>query len=160
MRIAMFAALALVAQVSTMSAQKPTVTAKTAEKVDFAKFKTYSWFGGHTAYDPAIHKLIVDAVERELAAVGLTKATGQADLELVYHSMQSAQVAVGGPGAKPTAIGTLVVNLLDPATSEQLWHARIDRPIDVDRSKAAEIINSAVAALFERYPTRAPAKRD
>ena len=128
--------------------------------MDFAKFKTYHWFGGHTAYDPAIHKLIVDAVERELATLGLTKVEGKADLELVYHSMQSAQAAPGGPGTKPTAIGTLVVNLLDPATSEQLWHARIDRPIDVDRAKAAEMINSAVAALFERYPTRAPARRD
>jgi hypothetical protein len=159
MRTALLVALALVAQMGTVSAQKPTVTAKTAEKVDFAKFKTYHWFGGHTAYDPTIHKLIVDAVERELGTLGLAKVEGKADLELVYHSMQSAQ-ATGAPGTKPTAIGTLVVNLLDPTTSEQLWHARIDRPLEVDRTKAAEMINSAVAALFERYPTRAPARRD
>jgi hypothetical protein len=159
MRIALLAALALVAQMSTVSAQKPTVTSKTAEKVDFAKFMTYTWFGGHTAYDPAIHKLILEAVERELTAVGLTKTTGQADVEVVYHSLQSA-LAGGAPGAKPAAVGTLVVNILDPATSEQLWHVRLDRPIDVDRSKAAELINSSVAVMFERYPTRAPARRD
>jgi Domain of unknown function (DUF4136) len=159
MRIALLVALALVAQMTTVSAQKPTVTAKTAEKVDFAKFKTYTWFGGHTAYDPAIHKLILEAVERELAAVGLTKTTGAADVEVVYHSL-SASRAGGAPGTKPSSVGTLVVNLLDPATSEQLWHVRLDRPIDVDRSQAAELINSSVALMFERYPTRAPARRD
>ena len=52
------------------------------------------------------------------------------------------------------AVGTLVVDLRDPATNQPLFRARIDQPIDTEPEKLEAAINAAVTAMFEKYPTR------
>ena len=161
--------LLTVASVSGVVAQvtKYEVKVTTADKTDFARFKTYSWFQGHRAYDPAVDKQIVTAIDRSLAAAGLTNVAKKGDVEVEYHSLQRTDVDLktwkadpkGGGSGKPYPVGTLVVNLLDPSTGDQLWHARIDKPIDLDPSKMEAIVNDAVASLFEQYPTRTQGKR-
>src|SRR6185295_9186489 len=51
---------------------------------NFANVKTYSWDRGMAARNPNIDRLIVAAVENELAARGLTKVDSAADVIVVY----------------------------------------------------------------------------
>ena len=44
--------------------------------------------------------------------------------------------------------------MLDPKSKKQLLQMRLDKPIDTDPAQAEAIINTAVAELFEKYPTR------
>ena len=44
------------------------------------------------------------------------------------------------------------MNLLDLRTSEHLWHARIDEPLELEPAALADQIIRAVAALFEELP--------
>ena len=50
------------------------------------------------------------------------------------------------------AVGTLVVDMRDPANKESLFRVRMDTPIDKDPEKLEAGINAAVAAMFEKYP--------
>ena len=54
------------------------VTVKAEKNVDFAKFKTYSWTTGQPSADKTIDARVIAAVDRELGALGLTKARKRA----------------------------------------------------------------------------------
>ena len=43
------------------------------KKANFASFRTYAWTPGTHAFNPAAHKMILEAVEAEMAARGFTK---------------------------------------------------------------------------------------
>jgi Domain of unknown function (DUF4136) len=133
----------------------------TADKhVDYAKFKTYSWTPGQPSADKRIDARVVAAVDRELGALGMTKATsGPVDVLVTYYSLSRTDVNVK---AKPDAegrfpqywVGSLVVALLDPDSQQQLLRLRIDEPIDIEPAKLDATIDAAAAALFAKYPTR------
>lgn len=136
------------------------VTVKADKKVDFAKFKTYSWTKGQPSPAKEIDSQVMAAVDRELSALGMTKATsGPGDVLAAYYSLTRTDV---NHKAKPDStgklpqysVGTLVFALLDPTDRRRLLQLRIDTPIDVERDKLEASINSAVAQLFEKYPTR------
>ena len=56
----------------------------TAEKnIDFAKFKTYAWMVGQPSSDKAIDARVIAAVDRELAALGFTKAAAAASPDVL-----------------------------------------------------------------------------
>ena len=90
------------------------VTAKADKNVDFTKFKSYSWSVGQPNPTKSIDALIVAAVDRELKALGLSKAEpGPGDVLVSYYAFRRTDV-----GAKPksdtgvpaqTAVGTLSV---------------------------------------------------
>jgi hypothetical protein len=129
-------------------------------KADFAGLKTYAWSTRYSAVDPAVHAQVVAAIERQLAALGFTKQeAGPADVLVVYDAQRRTDVDLKGPaskeGERPTfPVGTLVVRLLDPASGRALYHARLDKPMSVDRERLAGEIDAAVASLFEKYPGR------
>ena len=155
----LFAALAAI----PMVAQTPKygVTVKADDKTDFSKFKTYTWEHGWQTYDKSINEAILADVDRELAAVGLTKkASGPADLLVTYASLRRIDVDLN---AKPTAgegtrpqydVGTLLVLLLEPGTRKEVFRARVDQPIEVDVEKVKPIIDAAVKEMFAKYPRR------
>ncbi len=142
-------------------AQDYGVTVKTNDDVALDAFDTYTCIEGHGVYDRDIRQTIVTAIDRELAAVGITQTDGPADVLVVYHTLQRTDVDletwratpdVTGNTVDTNPVGTLVVNLLDPQTSEQLWHARIDEPLELEPAGLAARIVRAVAALFEELP--------
>ena len=105
----------------------------TAEKnVDFAKFATYSWSPGRPSTDKTIDTQIVSAVDRELAALGVTKTTsGTGDVMATYSSVNRTDVDLkakaDAKGARPQhAVGTLVVALLEPGSRRRLLQLRIE----------------------------------
>jgi hypothetical protein len=138
------------------------VTVPVVKPAVLAKVKTYSWVSTQPAPLKATDALIVAAVDRELAAQGLTKITeGKAEVQATYASLKRTDVdarskADTSKDATGTmaefAVGTLVVELRDPATKQPVFRVRIDKPIGADRSKLKEVIDEAVKAMFEKYP--------
>ena len=138
------------------------VTVNAEKNVDFAKFKTYSWTKGQPSPVKEIDTTITQAVDRELGALGMTKATsGTGDALIAYYSLTRTDVDTKAKpdttGARPQySVGTLMVALLDPGSRKRLLRLRIDTPIETEGTKLNDSINQAVAALFAEYPTRKP----
>ena len=138
----------------------------TAEKdVDFSRFKTYTWVEGQPSPLKTVHDQVVAAVERELKALGMTKATsGAGDVLVSYHAFSRIDVDVK---AKPdeegrlpqTPVGTLAVALISPGDDHRrLLVLRAVNPINTDKAKLEVAINQMVAELFAQYPTRTKKK--
>jgi hypothetical protein len=153
----------LLAVMATAAAQTPkygVVVEIEDKKADFASFKTYSWQRGQASFDKRIDTQIVAAVDAELAKLGMAKAaTGTGDVLVTYASTNRTDVDLKAKpdptGVRPNyAVGTLVVALLNPATRNRLLRMRVDQPIDAAPDKLEATINSVVAQMFERYPTR------
>jgi uncharacterized protein DUF4136 len=136
------------------------VTVTTEKNVDYAKFKTYTWTKGQPSAVTSIDAQIVGAVDRELAALGMTKATtGSGDVLLAYYSLTRTDVdhkaKADSNGMRPQqSVGTLVVALLDPGNRKRLLRLRADKPINTQPAELEAAINAVVKELFEKYPTR------
>ena len=143
-------------------AQKPKygVTVTTEKGVDYSKFKTYSWTRGQPALNKSVDASIVAAVDREMKALGLAKATtGTGDVLATYYSLSRTDI---DPTAKTDdkgnpseyQVGSLTVAFLDPADRRSLLRLRIDTPIGSDRATLDSAIDAAVTDMFASYPTR------
>ena len=162
MRLLTVGTLFFAAVVAVSAGQMPTYGARVtvAKGVDAAKFKTYSWTKGGPSANKAVDGQIVAAVDRELKAVGLTKATsGKGDVLVTYYSLRRTDVDLkaepDASGTRPQyAVGSLLVALVDPGTLKRVVELRTDKPVDLDPAKSEAVINSAVTELFAKYPTR------
>ena len=163
----LIAGLVLGAAVMASAAQMPKygVTVTVDKKVDFAKFKTYSWTKGQPSALKQVDAEIMAAVDHELAGVGMTKAvTGSGDVMVAYYSLTRTDVDVNGKedasGKRPeNQVGTLMVAFLDPASRARLVRMRIDKPItEADSAKLKPEIDEAVSEIFAKYPTRTEKK--
>jgi hypothetical protein len=136
------------------------VTVTADKKMDYAALKTYSWTVGQPSAIKSIDARVIAAVDRELSALGMNKAaSGPGDVLVTYYSLSRTDVDItvkpDATGAHPKHwVGTLMVALLDPASRERRLRLRIDKPIDIEPAKLDAAIDAAVAALFEKYPTR------
>lgn len=147
------------------AAQQPKygVTVLTSKPAPLAKAKTYVWTRGNPALDKRVDALIVAAVDRELSARGFAKLTsGQGDVVVTYASLSRTDVDLKtkvpqGATRPEFAVGTLIVDLSDPASRQQLFRVRMDTPIEKDPVLLEAGINAAVTAMFDKYP--APPKR-
>jgi hypothetical protein len=134
------------------------VSVKAAKPAVLAKARTYIWTKSQPSFDKDIDRQIVAAVDRELNARGLTKvAAAPSDVVVTYASLSRTDVDLKaktpkGSAAPEYAVGTLVVDLRDPANRESFFRVRMDTPIDKDPVKREAAINEAVAAMFEKYP--------
>ena len=137
------------------------VTSTADKSTDFTKFKTYVWRTGWDA-SGKVHQQIVAAVDREMKALGYEKkAAGPSDVIVQYAAVRRIDVdvntkATGTDAARgQTDVGTLDIRLLKPGSNDQLWRARIDKPLETtDPAKVGEIVDGAVKELFAQYPTR------
>ena len=149
----------------TVAAQqtKYGVKVEAVQAAPLAAARTYVWMASHPSFDKNIDRIIVAAVDRELAARGLTKlASGAGDTVVSYDVTNRTDVdANSKPKADGTLseylVGTLVVDLRDAAGSRSLFKVRMDTPLEGTRATMEAPINAAVTAMFEKYPT--PAKR-
>jgi len=147
---------------AAVSAQMPKygVTATIDKQVDFAAFKTYSWTKAQPSADKRVDARVIEAIDREMRALGMSKAaSGPGDVMVTYYSLSRHDVDVKAKadanGALPKYwVGTLVVALLAPPSRERLLRLRIDKPIEIEPAKLDVAIDDAVAALFAKYPTR------
>ena len=133
------------------------VSVKASKPSALAKAKTYTWTVSQPSFDKDADRQIIAAVDKELQARGLTKAAAGADLAVTYASTTRTDVDVKSSGKdgerRQYAVGTLVVDVRNPANKQSLFRVRMDTPITTsDSAKFEAEINAAVAAMFEKYP--------
>ena len=132
------------------------------KKTDFTAFRTYAWEKGHEAYDPAIHKAIVEAIDAQMAAAGLKKAdAGKSDITVRYHAVRGTDVDLdllrklqkeGAGAGADKVIGSLAVVVYAPKGTEPLWEAHMRSRLSSDPKSIDEQVRRIVAALFTTYP--------
>lgn len=154
-------------------AQKPAgpVVLQQDKAFDFSKIKTYAWGGSHPAQDPAADKIITAAIEAQLAAKGLTKAAAS-DVEVAYHTVERADVDLSTfddkepakgetrAPAKMVRIGTLAIDLRNPATRKVVWRVSVEGVLEkMAPAESEKFLNDKVASLFALYPGAKPVKK-
>ena len=132
---------------------------KAVKPAALANAKTYVWMPSQPAFDKNVDALIVAAVDRELGARGFSRLlSGPADVVLTYASLSRTDVDVKkapkAGAAREFAVGTLVVDVRDPANRQSLFRVRMDTPIEKDPATFEAKINAAVTEMFEKYPPR------
>ena len=150
------------------------VTVDFDKSVDFSMYKTYALRPGTPAKDPLMQKRIQGAVDAELAAKGLTKTEGAADLYVATHasSKNEKQIDVnnlgyagyrwhGWGGWGPTTvnmyeipIGTLIVDLLAGKSNELVWRGVATETLSDNPQKVAKLINKVVTKMFKKFPPK------
>ena len=158
--LAMAACVLLGASHVAVAGQQPKygVSVKASKPAALAKAKTYVWTKSQPSFDKDVDRQIIAAVDHELAARGFTKqASGPSDVVVTYASLSRTDADLKsktpkGGAMREYAVGTLVVDMRNPANRESLFRVRMDTPIDKDPVKLEAAINDAVAAMFEKYP--------
>ena len=160
-KIGIGVALMLTLAVTAFAQAKYGVTVVEQNKqVNFASLKSYSWTDTQTAVLTTVDKLIIAAVDKELASLGLTKAAqGPGDVIVNYQATRRSDVdtksAPNATGMRDQlSVGTLTLRFLEPKTRARVLEMRLDTPIDTTPAQAETTINRAVTELFTKYPTR------
>jgi Domain of unknown function (DUF4136) len=143
------------------------------KSANFAAFKTYAHKDGTKVGQPLIDERILNAIDTELAAKGLTKAEANPDAFVVYHVAFDKQKDIstfssgygggygpygwgwGGGWAGGTSttqvrdilIGTLVVDIADAKKGELAWRGMATKKRDKN-------IANAMKKIFKNYPPK------
>jgi hypothetical protein len=145
--------------------------------VNFANFKTYGWADGTVARNPYVSKLIVEAVESELKARGLTRnddnpdfrvtimAATDVDLQGVGPTWNNVNYATWGGYSNPAAMvtvttGTLLIDLVETKNKYSVWRGVAKDTLNGGRTANAaadakgveKLIKKAVSKMFKKYP--------
>ena len=169
----MFAVVVLTLFVSTLAfAQKTNIDWD--RSANFANFHTYMW---EKSPHPAIGlwgPRIIDAIDKQLQAKGLTKVDSNPDMWVVYsNSIHDQKEVVGtGYGFGPswgwggwdqapvmyntyvTKIGTLVVELADAKDKELLWRGSVTNTITDNSNKNINNLDKSVNKLFKNLSAK------
>ena len=150
--------------------------------MDFTTFKTYALKDGTKVGQPLIDDRIVNAIEAELAAKGLTKSDASPDVFVVYHMAFDKQKDIstyssgygGGYGAygwgygggwaggttttqvRDILIGTLVIDMADAKKNQVAWRGMGVKEVKTEAKpeKRDKSINDAVKKIFKNYPPK------
>ena len=145
--------------------------------VNFANFKTYGWAEGAVARNPYVSKIIVQAVESELNARGLTRnddapdfkvtvmAATNVDLQGVGPTWNNVNYATWGGYTNPAAMvtvttGTLLIDLVETKNKYSVFRGVAKDTLNGGRTANAEddakkvekLIKKAVSKMFKKYP--------
>ena len=143
---------------------------------NFAKYKTYKWVAIEGAQHPnqIVDGQIKQSVDSQLTAKGLTKTESDtADLYVGYQTAVDQEkqwnaygmgggVRWGGMGGMATAtsttisVGTLVLDLYDPATKQLVWTGKATKTLDPsnNQEKNQKNLDKAMQKLLKNYPPK------
>jgi hypothetical protein len=180
MRSTRIFALALaVALLPAMAAAQKT-TYDYDKSAPFATFKTYAWKDGTKAGNELIDKRLIEGIEAQLAAKGLTKNDAAPDVFVVYHMAFDQQKDIssfssgpmyggygwgwgGGWGTTSTnvrvreiLVGTLAVDIVDARNKQMAWRGLGTKEINTTAKpeKRDENIKKALDKIFKNYPPK------
>jgi hypothetical protein len=141
---------------------------------DFSKFHTYRWGNVEGAIHPnqIVDAEIKSAVDKQLAAKGLTKVDGdKADLTVAYQTAVNKErewtgTGMGGGwrfGGMGTAtsqtinVGTIVLDFYDSTAKQLVWQGRATKAMgsSTDQEKTQKNLDKAMAKLLKKYPPKA-----
>jgi hypothetical protein len=137
---------------------------------DFSKYHTYKWVNiGGAHPDQIMDAEIKQAIDSQLAAKGMTKTDGdKAGLYIGYQTtvQQETQWDVEGSRAfgmasgswtsSTISVGTLVLEMYDPARKQLVWTGSATNTIDTgsDHEKHMKKLDKAMAKLLKNYPPK------
>ena len=134
------------------------ITTEVDKDADFSKFKTFAIHDGLLrSPNPALNselmkKRVEVAIERALTAKGLTKASGDANLNVSYILG-----SLGGRGRRTRGAtasnieGNFIIDLRDPTTSALVWHG-VATEEEPNAAKLAGKVDDMVKKLMAKYP--------
>jgi hypothetical protein len=144
--------------------------------VDFSKYHTYKWVASqHQHPDPTVDAQIKQSLDTQLAARGLKKTDGTADLSIDYQTAISQQETwvvyedwAAGAGAGWGAnrlpqykqvtidVGTLVLDIYDTAAKELVWTGSASKTLDPKSSskERQKSVDKAAKKLLANYPPK------
>ena len=142
------------------------------ERVDFTKFKTYSWIKGMPASNPQIHQLIVDEADRQLQGKGLKRVEANADLNITYYASLDDNLNTGaveymknadwqrwgnhepvyGPKMVGMLIARMVFDIVDASANKLVWRGRAKDAYTANQARGKKRVNKAVKKLLARLP--------
>jgi len=149
--------------------------------VDYASYQTYDWMPAESrrvdlkARDPMVEQRIREAIERELAASGLQKASSSdpdirigyllvledaVDLQTLYTGAPPDwRYRTYGPGTttnqtRMLTTGTLVIDAFDAGKRELVWRGVAEGQVkpDQDPEKRRARIDEAVKKILAEFP--------
>ncbi|PRQ05594.1 DUF4136 domain-containing protein [Enhygromyxa salina] len=155
-------------------AQQLTAETEHVKGTDFSQYQTYRWItddlvliqsgtGNENIRNVENEKRIRAAVERELEAKGLKKATGD-EAQLVFAFTVGTKVRyqiqggvtgldlVAGEAASVTR-GTLSLYAFDPASNVQVWSGWTTKDLEPGEDPDA-VINAAVSVVMNEFPPK------
>ena len=141
---------------------------------NLSKYHTYAWVAikGGEHPDPSVDVPIKQSIDSQLAAKGLAKTDGIADLNVeyqvaiskvqtwqTYEDWGSAALLDGRiPQRKRVTldVGTLVLDLYDRAAKELVWTGQANKTIDPNSSREArqKAVEKAVKNLLKDFPPK------
>jgi uncharacterized protein DUF4136 len=153
------------------------------KSANFAAYKTYQQKDGTKVGQQLIDDRIVAAIDTQLAAKGLTKATANPDVFVIYHVAFDKQKDIstyssgygGGYGpygygwgggwaggttttqVRDILLGTLVIDIADAKKNEMAWRGIATKEgVDVQAKpdKLDKNISKAVEKIFKNYPPK------
>ena len=139
--------------------------------IDFTRYKTFGWLDGTPASNPFAEERIRQAVEAQLAAKGLTKAAGPADIYVASHATTGNQTHITvdnyrtGPyrwgGGVTTGgdvmnvpLGTLTIDLVDGKSKDLVWRAMATEILSNKPETNQKKIDKVTKKIFKKYPPK------
>ena len=169
-KFGMALALALLACSVTLAQD---VTTNSMPGTDFTKYHTYKWvtIQGASYPNQIVDAQIKSSIDSQLTAKGLTKTdTDKADLYVGYQASADREkqwnaygtggLRWGGGMANATSstisIGTLVLDMYDPATKQLVWTGRVTKTLDpnANQEKKQKNLDKAMQKLLKNYPPK------
>jgi uncharacterized protein DUF4136 len=152
------------------------------KSANFASYKTYQQKDGTKVGQQLIDDRIAAAIDTQMAAKGLTKATANPDVFVIYHVAFDKQKDIstyssgygggygaygwgwgGGWGTSTTTtqvrdilIGSMVIDMADAKKGQLAWRGMGTKEVDVQAKpeKRDKSINNAVKKILKNYPPK------
>ena len=149
-------------------------------RVNFGKYRTYSWIGIHAGNNNIWQDRIVGAVDAQLAARGWKRVPSGGDAAICAVGQVTERDIVqtlydgfpgwgwdwswGGPGwgawgsgvattyVIPQQIGDLRVDVFDGATKKLIWQGSAEKTLSHKAKKNNKKLEDAVEDMFEHFP--------
>jgi hypothetical protein len=161
------------------AAMGPTALAQTTidydGKVDFTKYKTYSWGTNTSSGNAAADTRIIETIDRSLATAGWKKVEpGQGEVVVAAHATVRQDTNVDafytgwGPGwgwtgtnvgagvgtvvQQKLRVGTLVVDMFDAAHKSLIWRATAEGALSTKPEENLVKIEKVVTRMFKKFP--------
>ena len=148
-----------------------TVATDYDKAANFAPLKTYSWRTGTPLANQLQSQRVINAVDAQLKAKGLTRVDSGGDVTVTYHAAADTQMDVqsfssgghyscwGGCSTSTTVtnvtVGTLIVDLVDPKEDKMLWRGSATDTVSDNPAENEKKINDGVKRMFENFPPKA-----
>jgi len=176
-----FALLAAVILFTCMPAAAQDVKYNFLAGTDFSKYKTYKWVRVPDVQYPnqILDSQIMQAIDAQLAAKGLSKTEDNPDLYVAYQAAVNQEKQWnsystggdmwgwgrwGGWGGMETTrtttstinIGTINLDLYDVSSKQQIWRGEASKTLGSgkDPAKVQKNLHKAMAKMFKNYPPR------